>query len=219
MALAIARGAHVSDYEDCRDYPDEPDPEGPGVHKAQAEGAIEQKCARHCWRQPTSTHWRCRPIWSLRTDPVRVEPQVELEYGPGQSRYAPAPSPPPPQPAAAVPYPAPTYSQPDYSDEPVPYQAPLASRALGGTTPVSFRYTAPAQSRYGPAAPPGQRYGVIAQQLAQTPAGAQAVVRAPDGTLAIDPAQLAIIDAMATGDQERRLRYLERQRYGARRYT
>jgi hypothetical protein len=145
-----------------------------------------------------------KPQAQLSYGPVKMEPQVELQYGPGRSRYLPEhpPPAPPPTPASAT--------------VPPPPLPQGAAPALGATTPVSFRYTPEAQGRYGPAmAPRGNRYGVVAQELAQTPAGAQAVVQAPDGTLAIDPAQLAVLDAMAVGDQERRLRELER-RYGRR---
>jgi hypothetical protein len=90
-----------------------------------------------------------------------------------------------------------------------------AAAALAATDPYAFRYTPEATARYGArTAPQTQRYGIMAQDLARTPAGATAVMRGPDGKLAIDPGQLAVLDAMATGDHERRLAELERRRSG-----
>jgi hypothetical protein len=86
-----------------------------------------------------------------------------------------------------------------------------ATEAVQNPDPLAFQYTDEARQRNPGGTAPGQRYGLTAQQLAQTPAGATAVNRRPDGSLGVDTDQLAILDALSIGSVADRVDELERQ--------
>jgi hypothetical protein len=73
-----------------------------------------------------------------------------------------------------------------------------ALQAVEQTEPWSYRYKDPA--RHGE----GTHYGPMAQELAQTPVGRSAVMRQPDGRLAVDTGRLSLINtaALAAKQQE-----------------
>lgn len=73
---------------------------------------------------------------------------------------------------------------------------------LNSVKPVAFDYKAPQDG------PGGRQYGVMAQDLASTPVGAQAVVETPRG-LAIDPARAIGPVMAAQGQLNERIRRLE----------
>jgi hypothetical protein len=71
-----------------------------------------------------------------------------------------------------------------------------------------YQYTPDAQQRLGQ--PAGEQYGPMAQDLAKTQLGASAVRQTPEG-LAVDTGRLGLIAAGLLGQQEERLRKLERK--------
>ena len=81
---------------------------------------------------------------------------------------------------------------------------PDANEAVNALRPVSYEYK-PDFQQYGQ----GRQVGVLAQDLQQTPAGAQAVVPGPQGMLAVDPGKASTLALAASSNQEHRLRELE----------
>jgi hypothetical protein len=77
------------------------------------------------------------------------------------------------------------------------------SSAFGNLSGSSYGYTNPALGQ-------GTHYGPMAQELAQTPAGASAVVPTQNG-LAVDAGRLAMMNASETGQQRRELDALKSQ--------
>lgn len=89
--------------------------------------------------------------------------------------------------------------------------APAASEAVARTKPVAFRYRPEVEG--APGAPPGPHVGILAQDLERSPAGRTVVRRDPaTGLRQVDVGGLAALLAAHQGDQERRLRKLERGR-------
>lgn len=81
---------------------------------------------------------------------------------------------------------------------------PEATDAVNALQPISYEYK-PEFKQYGQ----GRQFGISAQQLASTPAGARAVVPGPKGMLAVDPGKASTLALAATASQEHRLRALE----------
>lgn len=77
------------------------------------------------------------------------------------------------------------------------------SGTFGNLSGSSYGYTNPAMGQ-------GTHYGPMAQELAQTPAGASAVVPTQNG-LAVDAGRLAMMNASETGQQRRELDALKSQ--------
>lgn len=73
--------------------------------------------------------------------------------------------------------------------------------AVAASPGYGYKYIDPDQ----PGARPGENYGVMAQDLAKTPAGATAIVNRPDGTLGIDPGRLSTLNTSAISAQQRQL--------------
>lgn len=62
-----------------------------------------------------------------------------------------------------------------------------------------------------PGASPGRKYGPMAQDLLQTPAGASAVVKQPDGQLGVDTGRLALVHNGAINEQQKQIDSLSAQ--------
>lgn len=89
--------------------------------------------------------------------------------------------------------------------------APAAREAVARTKPVAFRYRPEVEG--APGAPPGPHVGILAQDLERSPAGRTVVRRDPaTGLRQVDVGGLAALLTAHQGDQERRLRKLERGR-------
>lgn len=82
-------------------------------------------------------------------------------------------------------------------------------RPSGGAASETFAALDPSAFEYVEGAgPPGDRVGVMAQDLARTPAGAAVVVPTEDG-LAVDTGQLEALNAAGLAEHEQRMRRLE----------
>jgi hypothetical protein len=80
-----------------------------------------------------------------------------------------------------------------------------ASHAIDQANPYTFDYKDP--ERHGE----GRRLGVMAQDLEKTPAGSEAVMRAPDGTRMISDPELTTINTAALHNQQEQLDDLKKK--------